>query len=308
MKSETRSIECGVPQGSILGPLLFIISMNDICNVSDLMFAIMYADDACFVINGTDLHKLIKQLNIELDSLCKSFKSNKLSLNTEKTFYMIFHRARLKFADGMNVKVIMDNNTLTKVSSIKYLDVIVDHKLNWIDHITYVKNKISKGIGIMYKARRYLNKGSLKNIYYNYIYPYFIYCIELLGSAANCHLNSLFLLQKKIIRIMTFSPYLAHTGPIIIDLAILPFDKIFIDRINIMMFKVEYELLPKSVTQMFSKNKDIHSHDTINKHLLRLSIGTKNVTYLSARIWNAIVSKININVSLSQFKVILKIY
>ena len=93
-----------------------------------------------------------------MDSLCKWFKSNKLSLNTEKTFYMIFHRARLKFADGMNVKVIMDNITLTKVSSIKYLGVIVDHKLNWIDHITYVKNKISKGIGIMYKARRYLNK------------------------------------------------------------------------------------------------------------------------------------------------------
>ena len=70
------------------------------------------------------------------------------------------------------------------------------------------------------------------------------------------------------------------------------------------MFKVEYELLPKSVTQMFSKNKDIHSHDTRNKNLLRVSIGTKNVTYLSARIWNAIVSKINITVSLSQFKVI----
>ena len=84
------------PKGSILGPLLFIISMNDICNVPNLMFAIMYADDTCFLNNGTDLYKLIKQLSIELVSLCNWFKSNKLSLNTEKTFYMIFHRARLK--------------------------------------------------------------------------------------------------------------------------------------------------------------------------------------------------------------------
>ena len=160
----------------------------------------------------------------------------------------------------------------------------------------------------MYKARRYLNKGSVKNLYDTYIYPYFIYCIEVWGSAANCHLNSIFLLQKKIIRIMTFSHYLAHTGPILIDLAILPFDKIFFDRISIMMFKVESELLLKSVTQMFSKNKDIHSHDTRYKNLLRVSIGTKNVTYLSARIWSAIVSKINIIFLLSQFKVILKIY
>ena len=82
------------------------------------------------------------------------------------------------------------------------------------------------------------------------------------GDASKCHLNSLFLLQKQIIRIMTFSPYLAHTDPIFKDLTILPLDKIFIDRIGITMFKVEYELLPKSVIQMFSKNRDIHSHDT----------------------------------------------
>ena len=91
-----------------------------------------------------------------------------------------------------------------------------------------------------------------------------IYCIEVWGSAANYYLNSLFLLQKKTIRIMTFSPNMAHTGPIFIDLAILPFDKIFIDRIGITMFKVDYELLPKSVTQMLSKIKDIHTHDRRN--------------------------------------------
>ena len=104
--------------------------MNDICNVSDIMFAIMYADDTCFLINGTDLNKLIKQLNVELKSLCTWFKSNKLSLNTKKTFYMVFHRARLKHSDDINMDVIMDNRVLTKVNSIKYLGIIVDRKLN----------------------------------------------------------------------------------------------------------------------------------------------------------------------------------
>ena len=107
---------------------------------------------------------------------------------------------------------------------------------------------------------------------------------------------------------MTFSLYLAHTDPIFKDLTILPLDKILIDRIGITMFKVEYELLPKSVIQMFSKNRDIHSHDTRNQNLLRVATGPKNFTFLRVRIWNAIVSKININVSLSQFKNILKIY
>ena len=71
---------------------------------------------------------------------------------------MIFHKARLKITEDINLNLIMDNITLSMVSSIKYVGLIVDHKLNWIDHITYVKSKISKGIGIMYKASRYLIK------------------------------------------------------------------------------------------------------------------------------------------------------
>ena len=221
---------------------------------------------------------------------------------------MVFHRARLKHSDEINMDVIMDNRVLTKVNSIKYLGIIVDHKLNWIDHITYVKAKISKGIGIMYKARRHLNKHSLRNLYHAYIYPYLTYCIEVWGCASKCQLNSLFLVQKKILRIMTFSPYLAHTDPLFKDLKILPVNKLFIDRIGIVMFKATYDLLPKSITQLFSKNKDIHSYNTRSKDLLRVFIGTKNFTYFSPRIWNALVNNININVTLTQFKSILKMY
>ena len=145
--------------------------MNDICNISDLMFAIMYADDTYFLKNGTDPNIFIKQLNIKLDSICNWFKSNKLLLNTEKKFYIIFHRARLKVTKDIHLNLKMDNITLSKVSTIKYLGVIVDHKLNWIDHITYVKSKISKGIGIMYRAGRYLNNIIKKgNLYHAYIH------------------------------------------------------------------------------------------------------------------------------------------
>ena len=85
---------------------------------------------------------------------------------------------------GVANSIVMDNTILVKTSSLKYLGVIVDHKLYWIEHISYVRNKVSKGIGIMYKARRFLNKNSLLSLYHSYIYPYLIYCIEVWGCAA----------------------------------------------------------------------------------------------------------------------------
>ena len=104
-----------------------------------------------------DLNSLIFSALIDL---CTWFKANRLSLNTTKTFYLIFHRTRIKHMSGVANRTTMDNTILVKTSSLKYLGVIVDHKLNWIEHISYVRNKVSKGIGIMYKVRRFLNKKS----------------------------------------------------------------------------------------------------------------------------------------------------
>ena len=308
VQSETHRVDCGVPQGSILGPLLFILNMNDICNVSKLMFTILYADDTCVLLRGTDLSKLIKLINSELNLLSTWFKSNKLSLNTGKTFYMVFHRARLK--PNTNNDIIMDGNILTKVNSAKYLGVIIDHKLNWIEHIAYVKNKISKGIGIIYKARSVLSKTSLVSLYYSYVYPYLTYCIEAWGCAMQTHLLPLFLLQKKIIRLITFSPYLAHTGPIFLNLQLLPLEKIFFSRVGLVMFKCSNNMLPNVISNLYIKNNETHSHFTRNSNLLRIPKGTPNFTTISARVWNEIVTKILMDqhVSISKFKTMLKSY
>ena len=142
------------PPGFCIGPFFVYLYINDICNVSEIFFA----DDRSLVVNGKDLNTLIQLLNTALIDLCTWFKANRLSLNTTKTFYMIFHRNRMKHMSGVANSIVMDNIILVKTSSLKYLGVIVDHKLNWIEHISYVRNKVSKGIGIMYKARHFLYK------------------------------------------------------------------------------------------------------------------------------------------------------
>ena len=90
---------CGVPHGSILGPLPVIIYVNDICNFSDLLFKILYADDTCVVAQGHNLEDLVDTLNTELYSLNKWLLCNKLTLNTNKSYYMVFHRARIKLTN-----------------------------------------------------------------------------------------------------------------------------------------------------------------------------------------------------------------
>ena len=105
MQSETHHVKCGVPQGSIMGPLLFIIYMNDICNVSKFLYTILYADDTCVLLNGKYLNNLIQSMNTELDLLSTWLKSNKLSLNTHKTFFQLFHRARMKTNNSVNIIV-----------------------------------------------------------------------------------------------------------------------------------------------------------------------------------------------------------
>ena len=81
----------------------------------------------------------------------------------------------------------MGDSIITATNEIKYLGVIIDNKITWIPHITYVKNKVSYGIGIMYNARKYLKRNTLINLYHSYIYPYLIYCIEAWGNTTHCH-------------------------------------------------------------------------------------------------------------------------
>ena len=112
------------------------------------------------------------------------------------------------------------------------LGVIIDDKITWIPHITYVKNKVSNGIGILFKAKNYLNRKALINLYHSYIYPYLIYCIEAWGNATNCHLEQLYLIQKKVTRMISYSNYNTHSIDIFKQLNILPRNKLVVNRIR----------------------------------------------------------------------------
>ena len=147
--SSVSNIICGVPQGSILGPLLFIIYVNDIINVSNIFFPILFADDTNVFVSGKNMIETVSNLNSELKKLVQWLNINKLSLNIRK--HIVFTHKKQKH---LNNNIVINNQIVSRVESTKFLGVIIDSALTWEDHINYIKTKIAKGIGIV--MARYL--------------------------------------------------------------------------------------------------------------------------------------------------------
>ena len=149
-KSETKHITCGVPQGSILGPLFFIAYMNDIFHASKNLFNILYADDTSILLSGSDLQKFVREMNTELNEIISEwFKVNKLTLNIDKTYYMVFLRGRRKYKN--NIELVINDMKIRETKSIKYLGVIIDSKLNWIITLRMLKLKLCGDLGVCQK-------------------------------------------------------------------------------------------------------------------------------------------------------------
>ena len=192
-ESDYKEIKCGVPQGSILGPLLFLIYINDLPSVSKFFLPIVFADDTNLFCTGKNLNDIVKEINVEIDKIYSWVKANKLSLNVDKTSFMLF--TPKCFPRNMN-DLLINGSRISEVNETIFLGVIIDNKLNWSPHIMYISKKMAKGIGIILKARKFFNNETLFSLYYTFVYPYLNYCIHVWGKTYDNHLRHLLVLQN----------------------------------------------------------------------------------------------------------------
>ena len=179
--------------------------------MSNIVKFILFADDTNIYSSGFDLKELCVNINKELEKLNEWFASNKLSLNETNSMRFGNRHSNIK------IELHIGDKEIEEVFVTKFWGVLMDNKLNWKEHICMIKSKLAKSNVIIYRASKYLDTFSLKMLYCSLFMPYLSYCTEIWGKIYITYINSLYLLQKKVVRTMSKVGRLEHTNALFVD-------------------------------------------------------------------------------------------
>jgi hypothetical protein len=292
--SQLKDIICGVPQGSILGPLLFILYVNDITNSTSVLDFTLFADDTTILYSHKDIASKMNIINAELDKVSNWFKANKLSVNASKTNYMIMGTSHMTSAEKLqNINVLLDDTTLERVEYTKFLGILIDENLTWKNHINCISKTLSRNIGIMNKLKVYVPERILHSLYCTFILPYLNYGILIWGDTCKTYLDKHIKLQKWAVRIISNSHFRSHTKPLFVRHNVLNVEDMYSLELGVFMFKYSINELPQTFHNYFSKRSDIHDYQTRHKNDLNLSNNKKAFSDHSIRsngpiLWNSL--------------------
>ena len=193
--SEYSKISCGVPQGSILGPLLFLIYINDMHDALSKCIVHHFADDTNLLFSHKDPEVIRKTLNNELKLLYEWLCANRLSLNVDKTEFIIFRPPRTK----LNNRIVLNlnNKKIHESRKIKYLGLIMDDRLTWKFHINELCKKLGRSVGMLYKLRHLCPLTVLKSLYYSLLNSHIAYGLPVWGNSDQIYIDKISKLQKK---------------------------------------------------------------------------------------------------------------
>lgn len=250
-------------------------------------------------------------MNSELEKISNWLQANKLTLNVSKTHYMTFHTRKNKPAISQNLYI--NGAIIQSVEHSKFLGVYIDSCLSWDRHIGHVKTKIARGIGIINKAKQVFNIPTLTTLYYSFIYPYLSYCIEVWGKAAAIHLNSLFKLQKRVVKNIRSVPIRTESDPIFRQLGILRLSDIYRYQVITFMFKFIKGMLPDMFDDMFTRNSSVIRRVTRQQHKLaiprcRTTAFQKTLRFTGVQEWNEICDTVDHFCSVHTLKKRVKTY
>ena len=297
VRSEEVIMNYGVPQGSILGPLLFLIYINDLHTAINHSTVRHFADDTNLIIKNKSAKVLTRDLNKDLKSLTKWLQANKIALNAKKTQLIIFRSKWKKIDYNFNVK--LNGKKLYAENFIKYLGIYIDSHLDWSVHIDTIASKLSRTVGMLAKIRHYVNKDVLRTIYFAIFSSVLNYGSIIWGQRSTSSLKMLETIQDKAIRIINFAPFNSKTDHLYKNSKILKFT----DYIKLQNFLLVHDVINKNIPfalqNSFTPAINMHSYSTrgaknhkvIVPKIKKVAYGEYSISYQAATFWNKMVMK-----------------
>lgn len=304
--SSCKKITCGVPQGSILAPTLFLIYINSICSLKLKGTLRLFADDTTLFYYGMNFNEIRSYMIDDLGIIYDWLKFNKLSLNISKSSFMYI--SKQKITGNIN-PIVLNGSNINYSNNIKFLGLYIDEGLTWNIHINKIKEKILPYVGILAKIRHYLPLKYLKLVYFSFVYSHLQFLASVWAIASEYHIHQLKVLQNKAIKLMFKLPYLEPTVNLYAPNNLLDINNLYKYKVCCYIFSIIHK--QKHSNTKFSYNNTIHNHNTrqINNLSLitvRSNFGKNSVYFNGIQTFNNLPDTIKSTTNFIKFKTHLK--
>lgn len=285
--SQSIATNCGVPQGSILGPLLFSIFVNDIHSAVIHSRLVQYADDTTIYLTGK-FPEIIGKINDDISGLLKWFSSNKLLLSSSKTCAILFAKSN-SIPDGVP-DLIVNGSSIKFDQTVKLLGIHLDSELNWSTHVDYIHSKLRSGLYALNRCKNLLDSSALRLMYCGLMQSHLLYGVTLWSGTFKYITNKLLISQNKAVRCIFHRPATAKADPLFKRSGLLKFqDLAHIEYVKV-AFRFSNAVLPANLASFFAANQDVHQHATRGArqpHFFRYNLQSfrSSFIFLSVSLW-----------------------
>lgn len=277
--SSETNIRIGIPQGSVMGCLLFLVYINDFPNLMNNCHTVLFADDSNFSFRGSSLAATISQCNSELKKFYDWTVSNKMTINYDKTSYMIISTRNFHQVE----EVYINRKVIEGTKCHKFLGITIDSNLKFDRHIAEISNKIAKSVGILYKLSNFLPHSTMKSLYFSFVHSYLSYGNIIWGGTFSTHLSPLVTLQKKSIRIINKVGYLHTTQNLFFENRIMKLEGIHKHLLACYAYKNLHLFENENISAYFTRNSE-----NLIPLFQRLSVCQRSIFYKCPIVWNSL--------------------
>lgn len=308
--SNVNDIPIGLPQGTQLSVILFLLYINDIAKATDFGKIYLFADDTVLVVRNRDIDTAIKQTNHDLGNVYNWLNLNKLKLNTNKTEYMAISKKKLIIDQNC---IIIGNEAIKRVEHVKYLGFYLDENLNFNKQIDVLRKKLASKINFMKRISKKLTFDTKKTIYNAIIAPHFEYCSTLYINCNKEQIDTLQKLQNRAMRIILNCEFRTHINDMLETLDWLNITQKIKHNIIMYVFKMKNEQTPQYLSNKLEYSRDMHNRNTRSRNELRLpkfksDFGRKNIFYNGVKMYNDLPIEMKNETNLNKFKKLLLSY